>query len=328
MSHGDNGYMKVEIIELKSNGHPDTLTDLCAEACADALDAYYQSKYGRILHYNVDKALFLAGNAVINYGGGQILKKPTFILGGQVSELENELADKLETTIRLTVAIYLPNLNDFKVEIRCNNVSTNLADIADKKRCNDTSFGVGYAPLSAAENAVLDINKELGTMVWEHRNNAPDAVPLGELWKIMYTPKHIFISAPLYAQETHCKEQYEDSHNVIESRLAKYGHVVHNPDFCQGFPYMTLTGSSIECGDDGQCGRGNRYNGLITPCRPMTMECYWGKNNMNHIGKIYQKMAHERANALFLKAGKPVQVILVGKIGEPIEDYEEYVQEL
>ena len=40
-------------------------------------------------------------------------------------------------------------------------------------------------------------------------------------------------------------------------------------------------------GDDGSVGRGNRANGLITPCRPMSMEASSGKNPINHVGKIY-----------------------------------------
>jgi len=314
-----------EIIELKSSGHPDTLTDLCVEACATGLDQYYMSKYGKILHYNVDKALFLAGNATIQYGGGSILKPPTFILGGQVSEIEEDLCSMLETRIRAIVAQYLPNLKDFRVEIRCNNVSGNLADIGGKRRCNDTSFGVGYAPFSQTELMVLDIDHELMRMVWMHRASKDDSVPLGELWKIMCTPRHIFISAPLYAQEIKCKEQYEDVKTTIEDRLSKYGSVVFNPDFVEGFPYMTLIGSSIECGDDGQVGRGNRLNGLITPCRPMTIEAFSGKNRMNHTGRIYQMWAQQRATELYQKTGKPVSVILVSQIGHPLEDYEEYI---
>ena len=36
--------------------------------------------------------------------------------------------------------------------------------------------------------------------------------------------------------------------------------------------YLTLTGTSAEAGDDGQVGRGNRFGGLITPYRPMSLE--------------------------------------------------------
>jgi S-adenosylmethionine synthetase len=43
-------------------------------------------------------------------------------------------------------------------------------------------------------------------------------------------------------------------------------------DLASGRIYLTVTGTSAEAGDDGQTGRGNRVNGLITPGRPMTME--------------------------------------------------------
>jgi len=38
-----------EIIEYKSPGHPDTLTDLVVEECATFLDLYYKQNYGKIL---------------------------------------------------------------------------------------------------------------------------------------------------------------------------------------------------------------------------------------------------------------------------------------
>lgn len=42
--------------------------------------------------------------------------------------------------------------------------------------------------------------------------------------------------------------------------------------------YLTYTGSSIESGDEGVVGRGNRVNGLITPLRPTSLEGASGKN--------------------------------------------------
>ena len=151
-------------------------------------------------------------------------------------------------------------------------------------------------------------------------------IPIGELYKIMFTPKTISISAPLYAQRVHNREEYANYKKQIEKKLSKYGKIIFNPDFENGFPYLTLCGSSIECGDDGQVGRGNRYNNLITPCRPMTIEAYHGKNNKNHVGKLYSKLAFERAKEIYEKTRKYTEVILVSKIGKPIEDYEEYIK--
>jgi len=312
-----------EIIEYKSNGHPDTLTDNIVEACASILDKYYRKRYGRILHYNVDKAVFLAGDADIWFGGGKILKTPCFILGGQVSNLNRELSMNLENVIRNTAKKYLPNLKELDVEIRSNNVSDNLVSISSNKQrlCNDTSFGVGYYPYSKDELKVFAIKKELNQIIKKQE------IPLGELYKILLTPKTISISAPLYATKVFSREEYAKYKLAIEYRLRKCGKVIFNPDFESGYPYLTLCGSSIECGDDGQVGRGNRYNGLITPCRPMTIEAYHGKNNYNHIGKLYSKWAFEKAKEIYKKTGRYTEVILVGKIGKPITDYEIYIKQ-
>ena len=313
-----------EIIEMKSDAHPDTLTDIVVEACASFLDYYYKNHYGKVLHYNVDKALFSAGDCEIYYGGGIVKEVPTFILGGQATNLDAILKSCLVGEIRKTIRTYLPNLNDVNVEIRTGNTVKNLVDIANDDSvilANDTSFGVGYYPYSEAEQTVFAIKEELDIMIKEQN------IPIGELYKIMYTPKTISISAPLYAQRIHNKEDYAFYKKEIENKLSKYGKVIFNPDFESGHPYLTLCGSSIECGDDGQVGRGNRYNDLITPCKPMTIEAYHGKNNKNHVGKLYSKWAFELAKKNYEKTGKYTEVILVSKIGKPINDYEIYIQE-
>lgn len=62
-----------------------------------------------------------------------------------------------------------------------------------------------------------------------------------------------------------------------------------DPD--SGYVYLTVTGTSAESGDDGQAGRGNRANGLITPFRPMTLEAVAGKNPITHVGTLYNVLA-------------------------------------
>jgi S-adenosylmethionine synthetase len=313
----------MEIIEYKSPGHPDTLVDLVVEECATFLDNYYKTKYGKILHYNVDKALLSAGDIDVYYGGGEVKEVPVFILGGQATNLDNDLKNQLNIVIRKTISKYLPNLKNFTVEIRTGNTVQNLVDIATEGEilANDTSFGVGYYPFSQAEQTVFSIKKELEVMIKEQK------IPIGELYKIMYTPKTISISAPLYAQRIPNRETYANYKKQIEDKLSKYGKIIFNPDFENGFPYLTLCGSSVECGDDGQVGRGNRYNNLITPCKPMTIEAYHGKNNKNHVGKLYQKLALELAKENYEKTGKYTEIILVSKIGKPITDYEIYKTE-
>ena len=85
--------------------------------------------------------------------------------------------------------------------------------------------------------------------------------------------------------------------------------------------YLTMTGTSAENGDDGSVGRGNRANGLITPCRPMSMEATSGKNPINHVGKLYNILSQQMAQSIYdeVEGVKQVNVMILSQIGKPID---------
>ena len=85
--------------------------------------------------------------------------------------------------------------------------------------------------------------------------------------------------------------------------------------------YLTCTGTSAEMGDDGSVGRGNRANGLITPCRPMSMEASSGKNPINHVGKIYNLLSNKIANDVIdeVEGVKQINLMILSQIGKPID---------
>lgn len=83
--------------------------------------------------------------------------------------------------------------------------------------------------------------------------------------------------------------------------------------------YLTYTGSSIESGDEGVVGRGNRVNGLITPLRPMNMEGANGKNPVYHVGKLYNLAATRLARRLHTEYGGHAEVHLVSATGERLD---------
>jgi S-adenosylmethionine synthetase len=86
-------------------------------------------------------------------------------------------------------------------------------------------------------------------------------------------------------------------------------------------PYLTLSGTSAECGDDGQVGRGNRLGGLITPMRPMTLEAYAGKNPATHVGKLLSLAAGRSAEACASLPGvRSAECVLVSRIGAPVSE--------
>jgi len=93
-------------------------------------------------------------------------------------------------------------------------------------------------------------------------------------------------------------------------------------DVEKGSFYLTVTGTSAESGDDGEVGRGNRVNGLITPYRPMNMEAAAGKNPVTHVGKLYNIVAQQIAETLVneLDEIREAYCYLVSRIGSPINE--------
>jgi S-adenosylmethionine synthetase len=90
----------------------------------------------------------------------------------------------------------------------------------------------------------------------------------------------------------------------------------------RGAVFLTVTGTSAEAGDDGEAGRGNRVNGLITPYRPMTLESVAGKNPVTHVGKLYNLAAGLIAASLVeeLPGVSEAECRLVSRIGQPVAD--------
>jgi S-adenosylmethionine synthetase len=93
-------------------------------------------------------------------------------------------------------------------------------------------------------------------------------------------------------------------------------------DVVSGSIYLTVTGTSAEAGDDGQVGRGNRVNGLITPCRAMSLEAAAGKNPVSHVGKLYNVLARDVAERIVAQCPDvaSAECLLVSKIGAPVSE--------
>jgi S-adenosylmethionine synthetase len=93
-------------------------------------------------------------------------------------------------------------------------------------------------------------------------------------------------------------------------------------DLQRGLVFLSVTGTSAEAGDDGQTGRGNRANGLITPFRPMTLEALAGKNPITHVGKLYNAAASRVAGAIVGEVPEifEAECHLVSEIGAPIDE--------
>jgi S-adenosylmethionine synthetase len=135
----------------------------------------------------------------------------------------------------------------------------------------------------------------------------------------------LVVAAAMVSSYISSREEYEEARARVRETVAKKAgdlpvERVHvNAADSGDNIYLTVTGTSLEMGDDGATGRGNRGNGLITPMRPMTMEAIAGKNPVSHVGKIYNVMAQKVAAEIAEMDGiDEAYVTLVSKIGSPI----------
>ena len=339
----------VEIVERKGIGHPDSICDGIAESVSRALSQAYLDRVGRILHYNTDETQLVAGSASPAYGGGELIE-PIYVLivGRATSEYEGVTIPTEPIALRAArdyLAEHVPRLDvgsDVVLDVRLGEGSGDLQgvfgenDTGDESddpgrvpMANDTSFGVGHAPLTETERIVSETERRLnGEYATDHSELGPDLKVMGkrEDDRIDVTVAAAMIDeyvADLNAYDAAVGDVHDFVTGVAREHTDREVAVYVNTadDYESATIYLTTTGTSAEQGDDGSVGRGNRANGLITPNRSMSMEASSGKNPINHIGKIYNLLSTHIAETVVaeIEGIRDLRVRLLSRIGQPID---------
>lgn len=337
----------LEIVERKGKGHPDTICDSIVESISIALSEEYKKCSGRILHFNIDKALLSAGKVEKTFGGGKVLKPIELIVGDRATfSFGNKKIPVKEIVIETTRSWFKKNLRFFdpeknlEVKLALSEGSTELTNIFKETTkilpANDTSAVVGFYPLTPAEKIVLELERYLNSE--NYKTLYPET---GEDVKVMAIRRgdelNLTIAMPFIASLIYSEKEYferkEKVLNSLRKFLRKYSGTFHiNVSFnaldkkghgSDGV-YLTLQGTSLEDADSGQVGRGNRVNGLISVSRPIGTEAVAGKNPVSHVGKIYNVFAHYLAKKIHQKIEgiKEIYVYMVSKIGKPVNEPE------
>ena len=332
----------IEIVERKGIGHPDSLADGIAEAMSRELSKEYIRRFGAVLHHNTDETQIVAGRSNPQFGGGEVIEPIYVLLVGRATKYFNGEyipTDKVALkAAREYVRQSMRNLDadlDIVFDVRLGEGSTDLQDVFRRRKgqvalANDTSFGIGFAPLSETERLVYNVERRIYE---EFRKENP---AIGEDVKVMGLRERDRITLTIAAafvdryvgsisEYDAIKEELEGFVRDISSEYTeRQVQVFVNTadDYESGCIYLTVTGTSAENGDDGSVGRGNRCNGLITPGRPMSMEASSGKNPINHVGKIYNILANLMASKIVEEVDgvREVYVRILSQIGKPIDE--------
>ncbi|NLF33741.1 MAG: methionine adenosyltransferase [Thermoplasmatales archaeon] len=339
---------KVEIVERKGIGHPDSVSDALAEEVSKALCRMYMKEFGHVLHHNTDETQIAAGQAAPRFGGGCIIDPSYILLVGRATTHIGEEKDYMSLPCK-PVALkaardylrrtfpFLDIESEVVLDARIGQGSDDLTGVykASGVHANDTSFGVGYAPYSITDRLVLGTEEYInGKLKNEMKGTGQDVKVMASRIDEEITltvacamvdkeigDKGAYVSA---VEELHARAE-ENALKIIDASgldVKLRMDVNTGDDYDRGVYYLTCTGMSQEMGDDGSVGRGNRCNGLITPYRPMSMEATSGKNPITHIGKIYNVMSNLIANDIAKSTGPDaeIHVRLLSQIGKPVSE--------
>jgi len=344
LRHGPSlGDRPVEMVERKGLGHPDTICDMLSEKFSVALSGYYLERFGLVLHHNVDKALLSAGRSEPAFGGGRIVKPIDLYLSGRATtEIKGERIPVPEIAEKVVAAWFAQHMHAFDTAaglcLHClvQPGSPDLVELFARQRehsvflANDTSVGVGFAPLTELERVVLAVEGALNARQFKQRfpETGEDIKIMGlrERDRITLTIACAFIGRFLRDLSSYrdAKERLQAAAVEAAREITALDVVVQintADDIANGAVYLTVSGTSAEAGDDGETGRGNRGNGLITPYRPMTLEAMAGKNPITHVGKLYSAAANHLANSLVSEVPglSEAECHLLSQIGRPID---------
>lgn len=328
----------IEMVERKGLGHPDSICDSVADEFSINLCKEYLKRFGVILHHNVDKLDLVGGQAEPKFNGGRITKPLLLFFSGRAtSKVENNEIPLKEIAVKSAKNWIKNNLrflnpeNHVKYLVETKSGAGNLKDVYKRKEsfmgANDTSVGIAHAPLSRTEELVLKVEKELNNLKFkkEFPYSGEDIKILGYRIK---NKTSLIISMGFVDKFIKSIKDYSEKKELMIKEVKRIAgskvNVVLNSmdDLKRGINgcYFTVTGTSAEHGDDGAVGRGNRVNGLITPCRPGSYEAASGKNPVNHVGKIYNILALKTAKRLVKEVNglESVNIKFLSRVGVPI----------
>lgn len=338
---------RVEIIERKGLGHPDTICDKLMNQISINLSQEYLKRVGAVLHHNTDKSLLAAGEVEYKFGGGTIVKPMLLVMGDRATHVAGDVEIPVnEIAITTAKQWFKNNLRfvdpekDVKYQNELKRGSAALTDIFARKEkghvlgANDTSAAIGYAPFTSTEKIVIELEQHLNSKKFKS-----DFPVSGEDIKVMglrqgrdlhLTVSMAFVDRFVQSEEDYFKKKAEIEEGIHKflkdntggfEEVALYLNTLDQRGRGVGGVYLTVGGTCADGADCGQVGRGNRGNGVISLNRPQSAEAAAGKNPVSHVGKIYNVLSYRIANEVYSNVNgiKEVYIWLLSQIGRRID---------
>jgi len=339
----------VETVERKGLGHPDTLADIIAETFSDRYSLFCLKSFGVILNHWADKVTLVGAKSNISFGNGKIIRPIKVFQFGRVTPDLGNISVDVHNLFRESVEHVFKSVfrNDEMLDnIECY-VDTHDGSGPDHPRefydpqsklevqklhssigANDTVICTAYAGYSKTEILTIELENLLNSP--KFKSDFPETGYDVKVMTVRVGKKlDVVVCLPFKANQTpnmvFYKRRIEEVSSILleKSKMIcpEYTISIHmnTKDRESNSVYLTAFGTSLDKGGCGAVGRGNRYNGVITPMREMSIEAHSGKNPVYHAGKLYHAMAFDISRELFLLYSLENCVNIISQNGDPLE---------
>ena len=336
---------KIEIVERKGIGHPDTLADALAEELSRVYSQYCLDKYDAVLHHNLDKLYIGAGWNTNTFGSVTKIQPIKVVVNGRISDSCNgekiDLENMFCNTIKEYLGTVLPHLNvkdDLDIIINSTQYTRvnhwfsprTVDDVPDAKEAfaNDTSVITTFYPYTICEMLAVELERYFWTPN-DKGYPVPNYKEIGQDIKVMVDridkEINVIVCMPVISTEITSREDYyavvQDYQcrlNDIAKRICEgtsYSvSVIINASYDndnRGTLYILSLGTSAECGEEGLVGRGNSSRGVISTYRPNSVEAPAGKNPRYHAGRVLSFMGNRLSKAIYDQVGIKNQIVML-----------------
>ncbi|HTJ72548.1 MAG TPA: methionine adenosyltransferase [Actinospica sp.] len=340
-----------ETVERKGLGHPDTLSDLIAEVFVQRYARHCHERFGFVPNHSADKVLLAGADTVVKLGGYEVIEpigayffgKVTRAVGGEslpVEELFAAAVDDVLTagtrypeivrhTARHVRAVVGSPLDHHPGYYNPESLDQLESMTRHERLANDTVACAAAAGRTPVEDLVLGLERYV-----QGPDFADRVAGTGSDVKVLAVrqQRHLDVTLclPFHPEAIESWEDYGERVREADGAIREYlaANPVAGVDEVRlnlnqrdvpGRGYLAPFGTCLGKGDVGVVGRGNRYSGLITPGRAMSVEAPAGKNLMHHSGKLYSVLAQWIADAVLRETGIANEVVITSRVGAALD---------
>jgi S-adenosylmethionine synthetase len=343
--------LPIEVVERKGIGHPDTLADMVAEMFSSNYSKYCIRNFGVIPNHYADKVTLVGGQVALDFGRVKLISPTRAFLFGRITPKVGNDAIPVSTIFGESVYKVLSDvfgkdsgiLDNVEVENYSHasagpdhprgfydpKTPEDVKRVQSELRANDTVVCTSYAGYSKLEKIVIEVENYLnsGEFKKEYKETGYDIKVLGvRVQKKLDLTICIPFLASMVSDFSQYKNVLKQITSTVEEKIKKIypefsiGLHINTKDREKDSVYLTAFGTALDKGDIGAVGRGNRYNGLITPMREMAIEAHSGKNPVSHAGKLYSAVLADISKEIYLKYNKNNSLNLISYNGDILEE--------